>query len=58
MLGRLAYTMPAVTDLLGGAPIEAISTHYIANNDINLKFAVRVANTVESTESACAAAWE
>jgi len=50
-LGRLAYTVPSVAQLAGS--IDKVSNHYIANNDAALKFEVRVANTVEATESSC-----
>jgi len=39
--GRLAYTVPSVSDVIG-APLDAISNHYIANNDVSLKFEVSV----------------
>ena len=53
ILGKLAYTMPSISDLMRGAPISAINTHYIANQDENLKFRIKVANTADSTDSSC-----
>ena len=52
-MGRLAYTMPAITDLLGANGMEMISTHYIANQSEDLKFKVKVSNTAEATDSSC-----
>ena len=37
-MGRLAYTMPAIVDILGGLPYESFSTHYVANNDENINW--------------------
>ena len=51
VVGRLAYTVPGIPDIMG--TMEAASTHYIANNDIELKFELKVANTAEATNSAC-----
>ena len=51
MLGKLAYTMPSIADLVGD--ISAINTHYVANTDENLKFRIKVANTAEATDSSC-----
>ena len=52
-LGRLAYTMPAITDILGGVPMETFSTHYLANASENIEFIVHVDNTAEATTSSC-----
>lgn len=38
VLGRLAYTMPPITEILGGVPMETFSTHYLANASENLEF--------------------
>ena len=53
MLGRLAYTMPSISDLMGGAHIDVINTHYLANQDENFKMRIKVANTAEATDSSC-----
>lgn len=53
MLGKLAYTMPSVSELMSNAPISVISTHYLANESEFLKFRVKVANTAEATDSIC-----
>ncbi len=53
MLGRLAYTMPPITGVMGNIPYEAMSTFKIANNDENLRFTISVANTAEATDSVC-----
>ena len=52
-LGRLAYTMPAVTDILGGVPMDVFSTHYVSNNNENLEFILSVDNTADATTAAC-----
>jgi hypothetical protein len=52
-LGRLAYTMPAITDVLGGVPMETFSTHYLANESENIEFLIHVDNTAEATTSSC-----
>lgn len=52
-LGRLAYTMPAITDVLGGVPMDLFSTHYLANASENIEFLVHVDNTAEATTSSC-----
>jgi len=45
--------MPAVTDILGGVPMEVFSTHYVANNNENLEFHLSVDNTADATTAAC-----
>jgi len=58
VLGKLAYTMPSISELFRGAPISAIATHYIANKSEDLQFRVKVANTAEATDSSCPEEWE
>jgi len=50
--------MPSISELMSGAPIDVINTHYIANTDENLKFSVKVSNTAEATDSSCPEKWE
>lgn len=57
-LGRLAYTLPAITDVLGGVPIETFNTHYIANSDENIIFELKTSNQAEATNSACPDEWK
>ena len=57
-MGRLAYTMPAITDVLGGVPMETFNTHYIANNAEEIEFLVHVDNTADATTSSCPEDWE
>ena len=45
--------MPAITDILGGVPMETFSTHYLANDSENIEFIVHVDNTAEATTSSC-----
>ena len=45
--------MPAITDILGGVPMETFSTHYLANDSENINFIVHVDNTAEATTSSC-----
>ena len=45
--------MPAITDILGGVPMEAFNTHYVANSDENIEFQVRLSNTADATDGAC-----
>jgi len=53
VLGRLAYTMPPITDILGGVPMETFSTHFLANESENIEFLVHIDNTAEATTSSC-----
>jgi len=52
-LGRLAYTMPSLSTIFNGMPLEAFSNHFIANGAEELEFHVKVANTADATDSAC-----
>jgi len=52
-LGRLAYTMPSVVDIMGTKDWSAVSTHYLANQEADFKFEIKVANTAEATNTAC-----
>lgn len=45
--------MPAITDILGGVPMETFSTHYLANNSEKIEFIVHIDNTAEATTSSC-----
>ena len=56
--GRLAYTIPAITDIVGGAPMETFNTHYIANGSEHIEFRLSVDNTADATTSACPEDWE
>ena len=56
--GRLAYTVPAITDIVGGAPIETFNTHWIADQSEKIKFRLSVDNTADATTSACPEDWE
>jgi len=58
VLGRLAYTMPAITDVLGGVPMETFNTHYLANSAEEIEFSILVDNTADATTSACDEDWE
>lgn len=58
MLGKLAYTMPSISELMSNAPISVISTHYLANKSEFLQFRLKVANTAEATDSICPKASE
>ena len=57
-LGRLAYTIPAITDIVGGLPMEAFNTHYLANSNENIEFSIAVDNTADASTSACHENWE
>ena len=57
-MGRLAYTMPAITDILGGVPMETFNTHYLANDSEHIKFLIHVDNTADATTSSCNEDWE
>ena len=45
--------MPAITDILGGVPMDLFSTHYLANASENIEFLVHVDNIAEATTSSC-----
>lgn len=51
-MGRLAYTMPPITAVMGRT-YEAMATFNLANNDENLRFELSVANTADATDSLC-----
>ena len=53
-MGRLAYTIPPIKDIIGAPDYSAFSSHFIANNDEFLEFEASVDNTVEATTVACA----
>ena len=57
-LGKLAYTMPAITDILGGVPMETFNTHYVANAAEHIEFRLSVDNTADATTSGCPEDWE
>ena len=50
--------MPAITDILGGVPMETFNTHYIANDSEDIEFMLHVDNTAEATTSSCGEDWE
>ena len=52
-LGRLAYTMPSISDVHGGLPMKAFATHYLANGSENIEYHIKVDNTADATTSAC-----
>ena len=57
-MGRLAYTVPAITEILNGVPMSAFSTHYLANASENIEFMVSVDNTADATSSLCDDSWD
>ena len=47
-VGRLAYTLPSLTDLFGAASMDSFSTHFIANSESeSIGFEVHVRNEAE-----------
>lgn len=50
--------MPAITDVLGGVPMETFGTHYYANKVEEIEFLVHVDNTADATTSSCPEDWE
>ena len=52
-MGRLAYTMPAITDVLGGIPMESFNTHFIANDAEEIEFEIHIDNTADASTSSC-----
>ena len=45
--------MPAITEILGGVPMEALNNHFVANADENIEFIVRLSNTADATDGSC-----
>ena len=45
--------MPAITDVLGGVPMEVFNTHFLSNESENIEFLLKIANQAEATNSAC-----
>lgn len=45
--------MPAITDVLGGVPMEAFNTHFLANGAEEIEFLLHIDNTAEATTSSC-----
>ena len=42
-LGRLAYTLPSLTDLFGGVPMDTFNSHFLANNgDDSIRYELKV----------------
>ena len=55
-LGRLAYTVPSLTDLWGGVSMDTFNQHYIANNgDEAMRYQVKVQNNAENSFMPCEA---
>ena len=53
-MGKLAYTVPSISDLFGGVPISNFNQHYIGNaNDEAISFELKVQNVPDSTVVTC-----
>jgi hypothetical protein len=49
----LAYTIPAITEILGGVPMETFSTHFLANESEDIEFLIRLSNKADATDGSC-----